>query len=340
LSDLKSKLHNVIELFSDDADAVDKAESIPASHFDALAELGLYGVFAPVEDGGLAFDLKEMANVVEELAAACLASTFVWIQHFRLLAAVLEPNGPSMLQGLKAKVISGEMKGGVALGGQLPGPAKLRAVPLADGWLLDVEAPWVSGWGVVDHLFVAARGPQDTVVSLLLPAVDQPGLTITPHQLSALNASATVRLDLESVEIDGDRVIGVAPYDPTREAPEGLRVNGSLALGVTRRCCSLLGPSPLDDELTARRVDLDNATSATMPLARARACELAVRASHALVVYRGSSSVLDGGVAERSAREAALLLTFGSRPSIRQVLLEELGATERGERPPMPNGPA
>ncbi|MGC1420069.1 MAG: acyl-CoA dehydrogenase family protein [Acidimicrobiales bacterium] len=326
------KLDTVIKLFSDDAAEVDRAESIPASHFDALAKRGLYGAFAPVDDGGLDLGLKEMADVVEELAAVCLASTFVWIQHFRLLAAVLDPAGPPGLRDLRAKVISGETKGGVALGGQLPGPAKLRAVPLADGWLLNGEAPWVSGWGVVDQLYVAARGPQGTVVSLLLPAVEQPGLLVTPHQLSALNASATVRLDFESVEIEGDQFIGVAPYDPLSEAPEGLRVNGSLALGVARRCCSLLGPSPLDDELTARRADLDHATSATMPIARARTCELAVRASHALAVFRGSSSVLDGGVAERTAREAALLLNFGSRPSIREALLKELGASERNER--------
>jgi len=329
VSDFETRLDTVITLFSDDAAEVDGAESIPASHFDALAELGLYGAFAPEDDGGLDLGLKEMADVVEKLAAACLASTFVWIQHFRLLAAVLVPKALPWLVDLKADVISGAVKGGVALGGQLPGPAKLRAVPLADGWLLNGEAPWVSGWGVVDQLFVAARGPDNTVVTLLLPAVEHTGLVVTPYQLSALNASATVRLDFESVEIGGDRFIGVAPYDPSREAPEGLRVNGSLALGVARRSCSLLGPSPLDDELVARRADLDRATSATMPLARARACELAVRAAHALAVFRGSSSVLDGGVAERTAREAALLLTFGSRPSIRQALLEELGATER-----------
>jgi hypothetical protein len=62
-----------------------------------------------------------------------------------------------------------------------------------------------------------------------------------------------------------------------------------------------------------------------MPLARAGACELAVRAAHALAVQRGSSSVLEGDVAERTAREAALLLTFGSRPAIRRALLQRFG---------------
>ena len=329
MSDFETKLESVVELFSGDAASVDAAESIPESHVDALASLGLYGAFAPLDDGGLGLGLSEMCVVVERLAAACLASTFVWIQHFRLLASVLDPTGPSVLQELRAKVVRGEIKGGVALGGQLAGPARLRAAPEGDGWTLDGHAPWVSGWGIVDVLFVAARGPEDTVVSLLLPALEQPGLIVTRHRLSALNASATVRLNFESVQSSGDRVVGVARYDPSLETPEGLRVNGSLALGVVRRCCSLLGPTPLDEELAARRADLDSANAATMPLARARACELAVRSSHALSVQRGSSSVLEGGVAERTAREAALLLTFASRPSIRQALLEEFGAAQR-----------
>jgi hypothetical protein len=187
----------------------------------------------------------------------------------------------------------------------------------------------VSGWGVVDQLFVAARGPDNTVINIVIDAHDQPGLEVTRHHLSALNASATVRLVFNSLSVEGERMVSQIPHDPSRETPEGLRVNGSLALGVTRRCCALLGTSPFDDELVRRRSDLDSATMENMAQARAGACELAARASHALAVYRGSSSVISGDIAERTAREAALLLTFGSRPAIKQALLNDLGATSQ-----------
>lgn len=327
MSEFTTRLKRVVDIFSDDAFDVDRADSIPISHLDQLADLGLYGAFAPVSDGGLGLGLPAMCSVVEELAAACLATTFVWIQHFRLLAAVLDPTGPAVLRNQRLKVISGEVRGGVALGGMLPGPARMSATPNSDGWLLDGEAPWVSGWGIVDELFIAARGPDQTVVSFVIDAKDQPGLDVTRHQLSAINATATVRLGFDALLIDATRMIGEVAYDPTRETPEGLRVNGSLALGVARRCCTLLGPSPLDEELEGRRGELDNATMQTMALARAGACELAVRASHALAVHRGSSSVTLGDIAERTAREAALLLTFGSRPAIKQALLDDFGST-------------
>lgn len=326
LSEFATKLQNVVGRFTDDAAEVDRADSLPADHLDELAALGLYGAFAPVSDGGLGLSLNELCDVVEVLASACLATTFVWIQHFRLLAGALDPAAPLLLRDQKSKVIDGEVKGGVALGGLLPGPARLKATSTAKGWSLSGEAPWVSGWGLIDQLFVAARGPGDTVVNFLVAAKDQPGLVATRHRLSALNASVTVRLDFDALAVRGDQVIGQVPYDPAHEAPEGLRVNGSLALGVARRCCTLLGPTPLDDELRGCRNGLDNADTVTMALARARACELAVRASHALAVKRGSSSVIAGDVAERTAREAALLLTFGSRPAIRLTLLKQFGA--------------
>ncbi len=273
--------------------------------------------------------------MVEELAAACLASTFVWIQHFRLLAAALEGAAPPELRARRADIIAGATKGGVVLGGALPGPVRLRATPTTRGWSLEGVAPWVSGWGLVDELFVAARAPDDTVVSFLLAARDQPGLVVARQHLAALNATVTVRLTFESLAIDERQALGRAPYDPDREAGPGLRLNGSLALGVARRCCSVLGSASMDDELRRCRHHLNGANAEAMPQARARACELAMRAATALAVARGSSSVVRGDIAERAVREAALLLTFGSRPAIRAALLAGLGASDEAvTRPP------
>lgn len=328
MSEFATKLQHVVERFTDDAAEVDRADSLAADHLDELAALGLYGPFAPVTDGGLGLSLNELCDVVEVLAAACLTTTFVWIQHFRLLAAVLDPTGPPLLGRLKPKVIGGETKGGVVLRGLQPGPARLSATPTAQGWSLDGDAPWVSGWGLVDELFVVARGPDNTVVNFLIAPKDQPGLVATRHRLSALNASVTVRLDFDALVVPSGQMIGQSPFDPSLEGPEGLRVNGSLALGVARRCCTLLGSTSLDDELRECRDGLDGADAETIARARAGACELAVRASLALAVERGSSSVISGGIAERSVREAALLLTFGSRPAIRRALLQQFGMDE------------
>ena len=57
-----------------------------------------------------------------------------------------------------------------------------------------------------------------------------------------------------------------------------------------------------------------------MAAARAAACELALRATAALLVSQGSTAILADQDAQRLAREALFLLVFGSRPPIKQAL--------------------
>jgi len=318
---LPDAIQDLAARFLADAAAVDAADTIPEQHLRGLADAGLYGIFAPAEAGGLGLG-AEVGTVIEVLASACLASTFVWLQHLRLLGAMLDPGTPAALrEALLPAVVSGQVRGGVALAGLLPGPPRLATRPVDGGWLLDGEAPWVSGWGIVDLLVTVARGPEDTAVTLLVDAREQRGLAAARQRLAAVNASATVQLGFDGVFVPDGRLVSQAPYDPVAAQSEGLRGNGSLALGVGRRCCSLIGPSPLDDELDACRAELDAADTAAMPAARARASEFAARAAHYLAVRRGSRSALAGDDAERLAREAGFLLVFGSRPAIKDALL-------------------
>jgi Acyl-CoA dehydrogenase, N-terminal domain len=326
--EILAKLERLSSQFFSNAAVVDSASTVPVEHLDGLAAAGFYGIFAPTSEGGLGLGYREACAVVEELASSCLSTTFVWAQHFSFLRAMLDPGTPAALRSkLSAPAVRGDIKAGVALTGLLPGPARLTAELRPGGWSLNGEAPWVTGWGIVDLVFVVARGPEGALVSLLLEAKEQPGISSHLLQLSAANASRTVRLGFEGVFVSDNRVVSVQPPEVVRREGERLRLNGSFALGVARRCCLLLGPSPLDEELRDRRGALDAASEDEMPVARARASELAVRASHALAVSRGSRAALAGDVAERLTREAAFLLLFGSRQRIKEALLEGFHAT-------------
>jgi alkylation response protein AidB-like acyl-CoA dehydrogenase len=319
-----TSLQSLVELLSRDAADVDQALTIPADHLAAFADAGLYGAFAPQDVGGLELDLTEACDIVEHLAAACLTTTFVWLQHFRLLGAILDPAAPDDLRAMLPSVVSGQIKGGVSLGGLLPGPARLTADVTGEGWVLRGDAPWVSGWGIIDQLFVTARDGTDKVSSFVLDARVCEGLSVSPVHLSAMNASSTVTLNFTDVKVPPGRYVGSQPYAPGFERPEGLRVNGSLALGVARRCCDLIGPSVLDDELRDAREALHSAGAAEIHEVRARVSDLAVRCAHVLAVTTGSRAAIVGDVAERSSRESALLLVFASRPAIKAALLERM----------------
>jgi alkylation response protein AidB-like acyl-CoA dehydrogenase len=325
------------EVLFPDAMRVDRLDVLPAAHLDALAAAGLYGAPVPAEAGGLGLDLLEVSNVIEELAGGCLATAFVLIQHFRLPMTLAADGAPPALRDRwLASAVQGRTRGGIVHAGLIPGPPQLRAEPADGGWRLDGAAPWVTGWGLIDLVQVLARGPDDTLVTLIMDAAAQPGLTVTRQRLSAVDASVTVRLGFDEVLVPRERFVDQVPFDPALSVqPAGLRINGSLALGVARRCGRMFGPSPLDDEVTACRARLDAALQTgpgPMANARAAAADLALRAAAALAVRDGSRAVSVDQHAQRLAREAVFLLVFGSRPGIKSALLQRLDA--------VPSGPA
>jgi alkylation response protein AidB-like acyl-CoA dehydrogenase len=298
---------------------VDAADGVPKAHLDVLADAGFYGVATHVE-------LDEFCSIIEALAGGCLATTFIWIQHHGLVRALaMDEQSPLRAEWLQP-LCSGERRAGIALAGLIPGPPKLRARPSGDGgWVIEGSSPWVSGWGLIDVLQVAARGPDETMVWMLVDAVEQTGLTARRQRLVAVDASATVELDFTGLEVNADRVLRVEPFDAGAYGfGGGLRVNGSLSLGLVGRCCRLMGESRFDDELVEARQRLDQASPDEMPAARAQASELAARAATALVVHTGSRSILRDQHPQRLAREAMFLLVFGSRPAIREQLLTRL----------------
>ena len=143
----------------------------------------------------------------------------------------------------------------------------------------------------------------------------------------AANASCNVELSFSSCFVPSERIVSVAPYAELPAHDGGGRSNGSLALGVARRACLLLGPSPLDRALEQRRAELDGADEHSLAAARAAAVELSLRASAAAITRLGSQSIRLDAQAQRLGREALFLLVFGSRVAIRAALLAELGAS-------------
>jgi alkylation response protein AidB-like acyl-CoA dehydrogenase len=306
---------------------VDLSGQLPASHLDALAAAGLYGAQGPPDLGRT----DDFQRVVEVLAAGCLTTTFVWIQHHGAVRAVAA--GPDDLRRRWLRPLcTGATRSAVAQAGVRPGPPALRATRVPGGFQFDGEAPWVTGWGYVQVIHTAARMADDTVVWALVDAVAGPALAVEPLRLAAVDASRTVLMRFDRLFVPDDRVTAVMPLAewPARDAA-GLRTNGSLSLGATRRCVSLLEPAApepaavLMAELDAARSRLDAATPADLPPARAAASELALRSAATLAVAAGARGVLAGEHAQRLLREAAFLLVFASRPAIRTELFGLVG---------------
>ena len=309
------------EVLGPAAMSVDASPRVPAAHLDLLAAEGFSGRAGPRASGGLEVEFPVACQIVEILAGACLSTTFVWMQHHSAVRAVAGSAAAGLREEMLAPLCRGQRRAGVALAGALPGPPRLRARAVPGGYLLDGTSPWVTGWGLIGTLYTAARDTRDTIIWALLDVPAAGTLSAEPAQMVAVTASSTVQLAFDRHFVPAGRVASTLPLaEWRRQDAAGLRLNGSLALGLAARCCGLIGPGPLDDQLAACRAGLDCAAADAMPAARAAACALAMRAAAALVVAEGSSAILAGHDAQRLAREALFLLVFGSRPAIRQSL--------------------
>ena len=316
------------DVFFPAALGTDVSDLLPATHLDLLAQEGFYGIAGPADAGGMELDPPTTSRVVESLASGCLTTAFVWLQHRNPVGAVAASGTPGLRDGWLAALCRGDRRAGIALAGNRPGPPILRASRTTQGdRILDGEAPWVSGWGRIDVILVTAHDGDD-VVSVLVDATEMPTLHAERLHLVGANASGTVTLRFHDYVVPADRVVGVEPHAGVLERDAaGLRLNGSLALGVVDRCCRLIGPSAFDENLVAVRRSLDDATPEALPAARAAASELAMRTAAALTVAHGSRSILADQHPQRLAREALFLLVFGSRPRIRADLSRRLAST-------------
>lgn len=303
---------------------VDASDRVPLRNLEMLAEAGLFGVAGPADAGGLNLDIGSVGQVIEALAGGCMATTFVWIQHHSPVRALSTTTNAALREEWLVPLCAGQRRGGIALGGLRPEPPFLVATPVAGGWSLAGRVPWVTGWGLIDTMLTAARTVNGQALRALVDPAESETLRVRRLHLVAVNASVTVEVEFRGHFVPHERVVALEPYTPPPAHDGGGRFNGSLALGLARRCCRLIGPSALDEELVARRRQLDEATDETIADARAAACELAMRAAATLVVATGSSSLLVESHAQRLAREALFVLVFGSRPAIRSSLLRRL----------------
>lgn len=317
---------------------VDRAGAIPDTHWAQMADLGLYGLAAPADAGGPGLGLFEIIDVIETMAAGCMATTFTWVQHHGVVMGLARTDNAQLRERYLADAVAGRVRGGVAFAGVIPDPPRMQARRVDGGWLLSGEAPFVSGWGIVDVVQMSA-GDVDTadIVAALVPAAEQPGIVgIEPQHLVAAEGTRTVSLRVDDLFAADDVIVSRVPRaDFLANQGVAVRLNGTLSMGIARRCVRLLdaagataAASALGAECDVVRARLDAGLVDLTALnaARADAAQLAVRAGAALVVAGGGPSLRVDAQAQRLAREALFVLVAASRAEVKRLLLDDLSS--------------
>lgn len=317
---------------------VDRSGVVPESHWDRLAAEGLYGLAAPPDLGGPGLQLPEIIEGLEIMVGGCLATAFTWTQHHGVVARLTTSPNTELRDELLADLCAGRVRSGVAFAGVVPDPPRMQATQVDGGWRFTGDAPFVSGWDIVQVLMVSA-GDVETgdVVSAIVPAEHQPGVTAVDRlDLVAADATNTVALRLDDLFVADDRVAAREPRDAFLGALHfAARINGALPLGLVRRCVRLLDEAGQAEaaeglqqtcDAVRDRLDAGFGDPPLLMVARAEAAELAVRAASTLVAAGGGPSLDRSQHAQRLAREAIFTLVAASRPPLKAALVERLSS--------------
>ncbi|HEX3394642.1 MAG TPA: acyl-CoA dehydrogenase family protein [Acidimicrobiales bacterium] len=347
------------ELLAPAAQDTDQAAVVPRSHLEALAEAGLCGLAGPGGYGGRAAPPSVTRPVYEALAGACGVTFFVWVQHHAPVRLLARSQNAELRDRWLAGLCQGSVLGGVAFAYlRRPGPPAVVARTVPGGWTVRGVAPWVTSWGLARLFAVAAvvspdeptGGDAGQAMFFLLDA-DAAGASVRPSPplaMSAMGASATVRLVFDDLFVPADEVMSTidlghwrgrdrAATSQPHPAPFGLATTATRLLVDQARVASGADRPAVEEAARSLVAELDRCRSWAYALsdsdrsgeghlgelvdARARSLDLAMRSAQALVAATGGRAMGLGHPAQRLVREAAFWSIQAQSAALRTATL-------------------
>ena len=193
----------------------DREHRFPREVFTKLGELGLMGVCVPEELGGAGADFVSYVLVLEELSRADAGVGVTVAVH---TSAATLPIVSFGTEEQKARFVPplarGEAIGAFALtepgSGSDAGSLRTTAVPDGDGWRISGSKQWCTNGSHASTFLLFARTDPATEgargVSAFVLDAEHVEVTREEEKLG-LHSSSTADLRLDSVRVDGDRLL-------------------------------------------------------------------------------------------------------------------------------------
>jgi acyl-CoA dehydrogenase family member 9 len=204
-----------------DAAAIDQNAEIPQSVIDGLGRIGVLGMTAPAEFGGLGFSQQGYCKILEFLGGHCAATTvFVNAHHSIGVRGLLLFGTAAQKAKWLPDLVAGRKLAAFALtepeAGSDAANVQTRAVPSPDGktYFLTGEKRYITNGAIADLLTVMARTPvpgsTETRVTAFLVTPDMPGFEVVEARMPkcGIRGTATARLAFHDMPVPAENVLG------------------------------------------------------------------------------------------------------------------------------------
>ncbi|ACZ88585.1 acyl-CoA dehydrogenase family protein [Streptosporangium roseum] len=197
------------------ASADESAGRFPREVFTTLGRAGLLGLPYPEEHGGAAQPYEVYLQVIEELAAGWLAVGLGLSVHTLSCFPVAAYGTDAQRAALLPEMLGGEWLGAYCLSephsGSDAAALTTRAVPDADGYVVDGVKAWITHGGVADFYTLMARTSDDGgrgISCFHVPAGTE-GLSYgVPERKMGMRSSPTAQVRFDSVRLASDALLG------------------------------------------------------------------------------------------------------------------------------------
>jgi alkylation response protein AidB-like acyl-CoA dehydrogenase len=210
-------------------------------------ELGLWGLDAPEDMGGMDLPGATMLGVAEELAKTPVPFQFPPDSpNLRMMRAVgTEEQKARYLQ----PYIDGTMTSAIAISepgaGGDPAGMKTRAVLDGDDWVINGRKIWISNAKNADFVILMARvgeGARQEGITAFIIEQGTPGFIIE-REIPMLGSASTYEIVLDNCRVPATSVLGQVGngYGPMQLRLQTRRLEmGATALGITQRAVEML----------------------------------------------------------------------------------------------------
>ncbi|HEY9824102.1 MAG TPA: acyl-CoA dehydrogenase family protein [Stenomitos sp.] len=341
----------------------------PQALRQALHGLGAQSWLAlrvPVQLHGLGVDALTFRMFQETVSRYSGALAFLQTQH-QSAAAMLATSTNTVLQHHYLPHLgTGQTCIGVGFS-QLrrQGLPAVSATPLKDGYCLNGQVPWITGWTCFQHFIVGAVLPDGQVLLGMMPFTPQvqpQGGAIrfgAPLPLAVMQSTHTVTAEIDQWHLPPEAVVQIQPPDWLAQADrrnvlhhsffalgcaqaglDAIAAGSTFAIPVVAAC-----HATLQQQLQTLRQRIYQAEAAeTVDSAssldyedrlvlRAQAIQMAVQCSHAAVATARGGAIALSHPAQRIYREALAYTVFGQTSDVMAATLQQITAA----LPPLAN---
>lgn len=334
---------------------LDAAQGWPGEQFALLARAGVLAAVIPRQFGGTDIGPRELLAVYQQLAAACLTTTFVLTQRNGACQRIAGSTNELLRSALLPRLASGEIFATVGISHLTTSrqhwrqPA-VQVEHVAGSFIFEGEVPWVTGAPHADFIVTGGTFADGRQILAAIPT-DLAGVQVRPPaRLLALGGSQTSSVRLERVAVP-ERWLLAGPDPQVMKqgtgGGAGSLATSALAIGLSTAALGHLRSeasrrpeleeivAPLETERDELSRLLDEAAAGTgetpeparsAESIRGGANSLALRSTQALLAASKGAGFVSGHFAERAVREAMFFLVWSCpQPVVNAALREFAG---------------